>query len=91
MSGQPVTVFAIPPGVRFVRQDSESRNQETASTQMGLPFEVFLEGTQPAAAATPPASEVRRDIRRLDRQRQSAVRPTSEQLPTFPETYSGGN
>jgi membrane carboxypeptidase/penicillin-binding protein len=90
-AGQPITAFAIPPGVRFVRQSTEGRNQEAGSTPEAPLFEVFLEGTQPGAAATPPASEVRRDIRRLDRQRQSAAQSTSEQLPKFPETYTGGN
>jgi penicillin-binding protein 1A len=90
-SGQPITNFAIPPGVRFVRQNAEGRNQETASTQEGSPFEVFIEGTQRAAVATPPASEVRREIRRLDRQHQPTVQSTSEQLSKFPESYTGGN
>lgn len=84
-SGQPITDFAIPPGVRFVRLEAESDGQTTASTPEGPLFEVFIEGAQPAAA-TPPASEVRRDMRRLDRQRRTTTQSTGEPPLHSPET-----
>jgi penicillin-binding protein 1A len=84
-AGQPITDFAIPPGVRFVRRGAEDGNQESAATSEGPRFEVFIEGIQPATAI-PPAGEIRRDMRRLDRQRRATTQSTSASPPNPPET-----
>jgi penicillin-binding protein 1A len=74
--GTPITDFAIPPGVRFVRIVAESGAPATASTAEETLFEVFLDGTQPLAEPqfTP---DLRRNIRMLDRVRRTAGPATS--------------
>jgi hypothetical protein len=69
--GYPITDFAIPPGVRFVRIVAESGVPATFSTTAETLFEVFLDGTQ---RASEPQSipDLRRDIRELDRVRRTA-------------------
>ena len=72
----PITDFAIPPGVRFVRIVAESGMPATFSTTEGTLFEVFLDGRQPTLE---PQSipDLRRNIRELDRVRRTAGPPPS--------------
>lgn len=76
MRGRPITNFAIPPGVRFVRIEADSGVPATTSGQPDTMFEVFVDGTQPKTVVQP-VSDVRRDIRRLDRRRLATPQPTS--------------
>jgi penicillin-binding protein 1A len=74
--GRPVTDFAIPPGVRFVRIEAKSGTLATVATKADTLFEVFVDGTQPMAASRP-SGDLRRHIRRLDRKRLPTPQPSS--------------
>ncbi|MEE9146453.1 MAG: PBP1A family penicillin-binding protein, partial [Candidatus Tectomicrobia bacterium] len=81
--GQPITDFAIPPGVRFFRIEAKSGQGATASTQADTLFEAFTVGTKPETAL-PSTRDLRRNIDRLDRRRRSAARQPETQLRPMP-------
>jgi penicillin-binding protein 1A len=87
MHGQPVTDFAIPPGVRFVRIEAESGTPASVWSTAETLFEVFIENAEPFTAASATSNQ-RRNIRQLDRQRRTAStppgRPPVEALGTPP-------
>jgi penicillin-binding protein 1A len=90
MRGRPITDFAIPLGVRFVRIDAKNGLPATASATAETLFEVFVDGTQPTTVPQP-VSELRRDMRRLDRRRLPPSRPSSaEQLGSLAPPRNGG-
>lgn len=66
MYGRPISNFAIPPGVRFVRVDAKKGTPIIGPTEQETIFEVFIEGTEPDFDPTAPKN-LRRNIRRLDR------------------------
>ena len=70
--GQPVTDFAIPPGVRFFRVDAKSGEQASVATESETLFEAFIDGTAPAAEA-PRANDLRRTMHHWDRRRRSTA------------------
>jgi penicillin-binding protein 1A len=72
MRGYPITDFAIPPGVRFVRIVAENGEPATFSSIGGTLFEVFLDGTHPHAGPQS-APNLRRNMRMLDRVRRTAT------------------
>jgi penicillin-binding protein 1A len=70
--GQPVTDFAIPPGVRFFRIDAKSGKQASVATESTTLFEAFIDGTTPEAEE-PRADDLRRTIHHWDRRRRSTA------------------
>ena len=74
--GYPITDFAIPPGVRFVRIVAENGEPATFSSAGGTLFEVFLDGTHPHAGPQSPPN-LRRNIRLLDRVPRTAMPASS--------------
>jgi penicillin-binding protein 1A len=70
--GYPLTDFAIPPGVRFVRIVAENGEPATYSTTAETLFEVFLDGTHPVSEPQL-VPDFRRNMRVLDRVRRPAV------------------
>jgi penicillin-binding protein 1A len=88
--GRPITDFAIPPGIRFVRIEAKSGIPATASTKADTLFEAFVDGTQPVAVLQP-AGDLRRNIRRLDHKRLPPPRPLDgKQLGALPVPRQGG-
>jgi penicillin-binding protein 1A len=74
MRGQPITDFAIPPGVRFVRIEAESGTPASVWTTAETLFEVFIENAEPYTAS-PTTRDLRRNMRLLDRQRRATSAP----------------
>jgi penicillin-binding protein 1A len=70
--GYPLTDFAIPAGVRFVRIVAENGEPATYSTTAETLFEVFLDGTHPVSEPQL-VPDFRRNMRVLDRVRRPAA------------------